>query len=234
DKMTASDEERAWAVEEGVQLHNSKTFKEIVGEDGHVTGMAIAGVLSFRFEVDGRSVIELEPDSDELIPCDTVIFAIGQRPDIGEAFGLRLNRGRIEVDDGLRTDVEGVFAAGDAVYGTASVIKAIAAGRLAAERIDQYLGGDGDIAETLAPEQHRCPYIGAVDDFAGLPREEARVLPAAERIHGFAPMDLGLDEHAAHCEASRCLQCDLRLDIAPQRFWSSFTQSGENEGGEAE
>lgn len=230
DAMTSTDEERAWALEEGVQLHNSKTFQEICGEDGRVSGMAIAGVRSFHFEADGRSVIELEPDSEEVIPCDTVIFAVGQRPDIPEDFGLALNRGRIAVDDTLRTDVDGVFAAGDAVYGTASVIKAIAAGRLAAEQVDRYLGGEGNIDEALAPEQHRCPYIGTIEDFASLPREEASVVPAAERVQSFCTMDLGLDEQGAHAEACRCLQCDLRLDIAPQRFWSSFTggEGGDN------
>ncbi len=231
DKMTASGEERAWAVQEGVKLHNSKTFKEIAGENGHVSGMAIAGVKSFHFEADGRSVIDLEPDSDELIPCDTVIFAIGQRPDITDDFGLALNRGRIAVDDSLKTSVDGVFAAGDAVYGTASVIKAVAAGRTAAEQMDKYLGGEGCIDETLAPEQHRCPYIGAVEGFAGLLREETRVLPVEERVKSFAAMDLGFDEHRACAEANRCLQCDLRLDIAPQKFWSSFAGK---EGGDAE
>lgn len=222
DAMTASEEERAWALDEGVRLYNSKTFKRIQGEDGRVTGMEIAGVKSFYFEADGRSVIELEPDSDEIIPCDTVIFAVGQRPDIGEDFGLALSRGRVAVDDDLKTSVDGVFAAGDVVYGTASVIKAVQSGRLAAMQVDRYLGGDGVIDEALAPEQYRCPYIGVVEDFSELPREEAALLPTDERIRGFQTMDLGFDEHRAHCEAGRCLQCDLRLDIAPQRFWSSF------------
>ncbi|HPY50874.1 MAG TPA: FAD-dependent oxidoreductase [Sedimentisphaerales bacterium] len=173
---------------------------------------------------EGRCYLEWhDADSDETIPCDTVIFAVGQRPDITEDFGLALSRGRIAVDDTLRTDVDGVFAAGDAVYGTASVIKAIAAGRLAAEQADRYLGGEGNIDEALAPEQHRCPYIGTIEGFSAMPREEASVVPATERVQSFCTMDLGLDEQGAHAEACRCLQCDLRLDIAPQRFWSSFT-----------
>ncbi|MCQ5187686.1 hypothetical protein NE581_11120, partial [Streptococcus parasanguinis] len=62
--------------------------------------------------------------------------------------------------------VEGIFAAGDAVYGTKSVIMAIEAGRQAASEIDIYLGGDGDITETFAPARHADPKIGKIEGFA--------------------------------------------------------------------
>lgn len=224
--MPSFEEERIWAQEEGVLLHPSASFLEILGEDGAVSGLRIAAVKSFRFEADGRSVIDLVPDSEEIIPADTIIFAVGQRPDLTDSFGLPLARGRITLTDGCKTSVEGVFAGGDAVTGTQSVIQAIAAGRLAAQQIDRYLGGDGEIEEALAPVQYRCPSIGKRVNFGTLPRRDTEVVPSEIRVAGFERMDLGFTDEAALCEAERCLQCDLRTDIAPQQFWSSFPQGG--------
>jgi len=78
---------------------------------------------------------------------NTVIAAIGQRPDIPTGFALQMGRGNtLEVDiDTLVTSREGVFAGGDVVSGPALVIDAMASGRKAAESIDKYLGGKGDI-----------------------------------------------------------------------------------------
>ena len=84
---------------------------------------------------------------------DTIIAAIGQRPEVPSQFDLAVGRGNvIQVDpDTLATSKEGVFAGGDAMRGPASVIEAIADGRQAAISIDKYLGGSGIIDEVLAP-----------------------------------------------------------------------------------
>ncbi len=158
DAMTSTPEEFEWAVEEGLVMHNSKTFLEIVGDGGKATGVRIAGVRSFSFDETGAPVFDVIEHSEEVLQADTVIFATGQRPDIGEAFGLALRRGnRIEVHDGCQTSVAGVFAAGDAVTGTDSVIRAIDGGRAAARAVDVYLGGKGDIDEVLSPAQDASP-----------------------------------------------------------------------------
>ena len=230
DKMTASEEEIVWAKEDGIVIHNSKTFNEIVSEDGKVTGLSITGVKNFYFD-NGRAVIEKEENSDEIIPADTIIFAVGQRPDVTDAFGLGLERGRIVADaKTCATSVDGIFAAGDGVTGTQSVIKAIAAAREAVMAIDKYLGGDGNIEENLAPEQIANPWIGK--DTCGLAdreRKEPTVDPVESRVCNFEPMDHGFDCAGASCEAERCLQCDLRAKLAPQKFWSDYvTQEGED------
>ncbi len=222
--MTASEEERKWAEEEGVVLHNSVTFPEIVGENGRVSGVKVLGINDFRFDETGKTILDIIPDSEEIILVDSVIFAIGQRPAIPEHFGLELSRGgRIAVKNDCETSVKGIFAAGDGVTGTASIIKAIAGARFAAAQLDIYLGGDGRIDESLAPEQYRNPCIGRQESFGGLPRRDGSVLPPEERCRSFDVMDLGMSDEDAACESNRCLQCDLRLDIAPQRFWTSFT-----------
>lgn len=226
DSMTSTFEERIWAEEEGVIVHNSKTFLEITGEDGLVTGMKLASVSGFYFDENGKSVIETVPDSEEIIEADSVIFAVGQRPGTDAGFGVEMGRGgRVAVSDDHMTSVPGVFAAGDAATGTASVIKAIAGARTAASMIDVFLGGDGDIDEHPAPLQVRDPYLGKQEGFGGLARNEAEILPPAERVLGFDAMDFGFNSEQAACEAGRCLQCDLRLDISPQRFWTDYSYS---------
>jgi NADPH-dependent glutamate synthase beta subunit-like oxidoreductase len=216
DKMTASEEEIEWAKEDGIIIHNSKTFNEIVNEDGKVTGLSVTGVKNFYFE-NGQAVIEKEENSDEVIPADTIIFAVGQRPDVTDAFGLGLERGRIVADaKSYVTTVDGIFAAGDGVTGTQSVIKAIAAAREAVSAIDIYLGGDGNIEEALSPEQNANPCIGK--DVTGLSSRE-RTMPIVDslesRVCNFEPMDHGFNCEGASSEAERCLQCDLRAKLAP-------------------
>ncbi|GAH61717.1 unnamed protein product, partial [marine sediment metagenome] len=146
--------------------------------------------------------------SEFAMSFDTIIAAIGQRPGIPGRFNLSLGRGNIiEVDpDTLATSREGVFAGGDVVSGPASVIEAIADGRQAAISIDRYLGGEGEIDETLAPpEEAVVPLEEAEEE----PRIEVSTLPVAERLKGFSQVELGLSEEMAIKEAERCLRCDL-------------------------
>ena len=221
--MTSAEEERAWAEEEGAIIHNSKAFLEITGDGKHVTGMKLASISGFCFDENGKSIASIIPGSEETIAADSVIFAIGQRPDINANFGVEINRnGWVAAPEEYLTSVDGVFAAGDAVTGTISVIKAIAGARGAAGKIDIYLGGDGIIDVMGAPVQQVRQYIGEKDGFGKLERSESNMLPPDERSRCSNVMDLGFDEDQALCEAGRCLQCDLRLDIAPQRFWTDY------------
>ena len=146
-----------------------------------------------------------------------------------EEAGLALGRANSIVvkENSLATETEGVFAAGDVVYGTKSVILAIASGRDAAVEIDKYLGGDGDISETLAPEQHADPKIGKIEGFGYLGRTKTQVTPAAERQDNFSEVDHGICDADICGEASRCLQCDLRLQIHPSRLWTEYSNQKE-------
>ena len=107
------------------------------------------------------------------------------------------------------------------------MIQAIASGRDAAIEIDRYLGGDGDISETLAPEQHADPHIGCVEGFGYKERKASGVLPAEERKDNFDMVDHGICDSDICGEASRCLQCDLRLKIHPSRLWTEYSNQKE-------
>ena len=107
-------------------------------------------------------------------------------------------------------------------YGTKSVVTAVQAGREAASEIDQFLGGDGDLTEKLAPVEKVNPAIGLQEGFGDAARAQTKIAAAEERMHTFNPVDFGLCDGDACGEASRCLQCDLRLQINNPRTWKDF------------
>lgn len=231
--MTADEEEIIQAEEEGILIHTRQTFEAITGEE-YVTGVDFMNVESFSFDENRRAIIKKEEGSMHHITADTVIFATGQKPEISEREGLELGRANsIAVKDITKdktTSITGIFAAGDCIYGTKSVIMAIESGREVASQIDVYLGGDGDISESLAPTQQADPYIGIYPGFAELPRKEARVDPACMRQDNFRVFDHGLCQSDACEEAERCLQCDLRLQISSPRTWGDFHDISDGKG----
>jgi hypothetical protein len=115
-----------------------------------------------------------------------------------------------------------VFAAGDAVTGTSSVIQAIASGRTAAVIIDRFLEGDGRIDEKLAPVSEPKKYFGPAEGFTAMNRKEETCVPPEERLLSFCRVVNDMDEETAEYESNRCLQCDTRLNIASVKFWSNY------------
>jgi NADPH-dependent glutamate synthase beta subunit-like oxidoreductase len=224
DEMLASPEEIEQGKQEGILIHNSHNFSKILGDNGKVTGVECQDVESFRFDESGTLCIDCIQDSEHVIEADTVIFAIGQRPEIPEEFNLNTGRGNtIDVNqETMSTSRQGVFAAGDAVSGTASVIEAIASGRKAASEIDKYLGGNGIIDETLADIIEPDPRVGRKGNFAYQERCATELVPVEQRLEGFEGMDKGYDECSAVEESSYCLQCDLRLRISRSKFWADY------------
>jgi NADPH-dependent glutamate synthase beta subunit-like oxidoreductase/Pyruvate/2-oxoacid:ferredoxin oxidoreductase delta subunit/ferredoxin len=225
EKMPASLDEIEQGQEEGIIIHPSHSFVKIVGDQGHVTGVECLAVESFELTADRQVQIKVTEGSEHILPADTVIFAVGQRPENVDKFGLAINRGNtLQADpDTLATSREGVFAAGDVVTGTDSVIAAIAAGRKSAIAIDKFLGGDGNIAEQLAPVEKPAAWIGRQENFAYQHRCEGACAAAEERINSFSGVDHGYAETAALKEAERCCQCDLRLNVTVPKFWSEYS-----------
>ena len=222
--MLADDEEIAESEQEGIVIYNDKSTLAIEGTNDGPTGVRHIDVKKFSFDSDGRLNIEPEEGSERITEADTVIFAAGQAPEISGEFGVQLERGnRISADgNSLATSMEGVFAAGDAIYGTKSVIEAAASGRKAAESIDKYLGGDGKIDEVLVDRDRPNPNIGKKEGFANEKREEPTIMDTAERKDCFRQVNPGLTEEQSKTEAARCLQCDLRVDLKKVRFWADY------------
>jgi hypothetical protein len=171
-------------------------------------------VESFEFDEEGQARIRLKKGSEQMLQADMVIFAIGQRPEIPARFGLTTGRGKtLEVDaHTLSVGREGVFAAGDVLVGTSSVIGAIASGRKAAASIDLYLGGLGIIDEVWAPPE-QVPEVSPARKSLGqaegdTERPRMPLLPVEQALAGFEKVELGLTEEQAQLETTRCLKCD--------------------------
>ena len=104
--------------------------------------------------------------------------------------------------------MKGVFAGGDVVTGPASIIGAIAYGRKAAEVMDRYLGGSGEINETLADPEDEVALSELVMQVQ--PRNELPQLKVWERVNNFDQVEGPLTDSQIKAETNRCLNCDAR------------------------
>lgn len=228
--MLADEEEIVQAQEEGIEIMPGRTFEAICGETA-VTGVRFCLVKSFTFDENRRAIIEKEEDSAYEVAADTVIFAVGQRTDLPLDAGLERGKGNCVAADqtALTTSVPGIFACGDAIYGTKTVIQAVESGREAASAVDRYLGGDGDISEVLAPIEPLSPEIGKVEGFAYQKRAVEDFLAPEDREDSFTPISKGICDTSLCGEAARCLQCDLRFTITGSRLWSDYQADNSKE-----
>ena len=202
-QMTSSPDEIEEGTQEGVILHAAHSFLRITGED-KVTGVELKKVKRFYFDENHKAVLDLEEGSEHVIEVDNVIFAVGQKPSGTDNMNLDLTHGPYIAANNAHTSMEGVFASGDVVTGTRSVIQAIVGGREAAEQMDIYLGGNGDISEQLVERTTPNPCIGQVEGFADLARVNPDMISLEERCVGFTPVEKPLT-----CDQAKCEQDDV-------------------------
>ena len=221
EKMPSHPWEVQAALDEGIVIHNDRTFERVLAdENGRASGVECMNVASFNFDDAGRLNVEKVAGSNHVIPCDTVIFSVGQRA--GLAFipddaGVGLTeRKTIAINPNTFAATRpGVFAAGDSVSGTAFVIEAVASGHEAAESIVRYLQG-----ENLEPARKpKLPVVKlsrqeitdrmARGEIKVQPRIPLPELPVEQRIGNFAEVEGGYDDESAQREAARCLACGI-------------------------
>ncbi len=228
DQILADQDDQEEGAEEGICLLPGRSFEAIETADGQVTGLRVHTVLSSTYDRATGKVTEVaEPDSQTVIPCDSIVFATGQNTGLLEYddFGIRLNKRGFPEVDGFATSEDGIFAAGDAITGISFVIKAIEQGRQAAQVMDTYLGGDGQIEETLC-EREPDPEIGKSADFAVRPKEKQHLRDAEERKHDFKDVYCTFTCSQAGNESGRCLQCDLRTMMGKVKPWTEYNLKG--------
>ncbi len=209
EEMPAHAWEIARAEEEGVVIHNGWGPVEVLGESA-AAGLKFQKCTSV-FDGEGNFAPEFDAETTEKADASSIILAVGQTADLdfleGE-IGINTDKGRIGVSETQVTGDAAVFAGGDAVSGPDSIIGAIAQGRSAAEAMDAYLGGDGNIQEVLATPENEItlpPFFMEVK-----PRNEMGILKSWERLEGFDQVEKGLTDEAIAAEAGRCLNCDAR------------------------
>lgn len=206
DDMTALDTEIESAVMEGIELLTLKAPRSIeVNEEGDVSALIVQPQMAGPYDKAGRPAPIDAKKEPERIPCDVVLIAVGQ--DIVSApfeeFGMEAVRGVFKC--GLDTAVEhmpGVFVGGDCATGPATAIRAIAAGKIAAHNIDEYLGyhhkPDCEAQVPIPRENNRVP----------TGRANITERPAYIRKHDFEHVEIPYTYEEAMQEAGRCLRCD--------------------------
>ena len=169
-------------------------------------------------DASGRRRPVPEPGSDYTLECGTVIAAIGQAVErsLAEREGLRVTGWGIAADERtLATNLPGVFAGGDAVLGADLAVRAVAAGRIAATSIHQYLSGQPVTGEPAAAaialqpldDGERAAIFRAIESAARVRMPE---IPMDRRLATFDEVERGLPDAYAAREAHRCLTCGCR------------------------
>lgn len=204
--MTALPEEVEGALEEGCELMElSSPVRIEADENGNAVALWVKPQIIGRMDEWGRARPSDSSKPEVRVACDIVIVAIGQGIESRhfEEAGMPVKRGNITaMDDGEIINIPGVFAGGDCVTGPATVIRAIAAGKVAAANIDEYLGYnhlisvDIDIPAASHADKPACGRVNLTN------------VPADERKCNFDHIECGMTLEEAEQESSRCLRCD--------------------------
>lgn len=207
DRMPAQDMEIEQAGEEGVIIHPSLGVAKILTEEDKVTGLETVRCVSV-IDSEGRFAPEFAKDPAPIIKADTVIIAIGQKPDENDFTELdKAPLGTINVEETtLETNIQGVFAGGDVVSGPADVISAVAAGKQAAISIELYLAGM-DLKESRPAPLQRIEEVPK----DGVETEARQAMPVLEpeKRKKLAEVELGYEDQMAMKESQRCLHCGV-------------------------
>ena len=215
--MPASNEVHE-AIEEGVTaIFQAGPTRVITDAKGNVTGVEFIRMALGEPDASGRRRPEPAPGTEFTIPCDRVLLAIGQGPELdwigpGSQGPKATKNRRLQADAvTFETGRAGVFASGDVRVGAATVVQAIAEGRRSAYAVDAYLKGH-DLAgiktrQTLAEPQPEflsiVPFTAEVKE----PRYRMTALEAAERKTSYIEYEIPYSVEEVVAESSRCLQC---------------------------
>lgn len=196
------------AEHEGIDVDNGWGPKEVVGENGIVTGLKVRRCISV-FDENGRFNPAFS-DEEKVIPCDSVILAIGQQADLSylnSGDGVQVTpRGILKIDENLMTTAPGVFAGGDVAFGPRILVEAVANGHKSARSIHLFLSGKTE--KNVRSRFRILPNWKMPARYLSIPRQKMPMLAANRRI-GIAEVELGFDEEQGRAEGTRCLQCQV-------------------------
>ena len=208
------------AIEEGVTaIFQAGPVRVLTDEQtGKVTGVEFIRMQLGEPDASGRRRPQPAPGTEFTIPCDRVLLAIGQGPELdwiespGNAGLEKTKQWRLRADAvTFETGRPGVFGTGDVRIGAATVVQAVAEGRRAAYAVDAYLKGNDLSAirtrQTLAEPQPEflsiVPFTGEIKE----PRYRMRALEAEERNRSYIEYEIPYTREEVVAESTRCLQC---------------------------
>ena len=208
DEMPAWEDEVHAALEEGIEVHNGWGPKRILNEGGAVTGIEFKRCTRV-FDENKRFAPQYDEEDCSNIKCDTVLVAIGQRPDPSwtEGSDVPLHpRGYVLADKRtFATERPGLFAGGEVYTGPSIVVQAVANGHEAAISIDRYLRGE-DLLEGRPERPTGENWNGIPEYVKEAPRATMPEL-ASDKRQAFDEVELGFTEEQARKEAERCVAC---------------------------
>jgi NADH-quinone oxidoreductase subunit F len=210
-EMPAIREEVEGAKEEGIRFHFLVTPVAVLGDET-VAGVRLQRQSLGDFDRSGRRRPVPIPGSEFDRPCDILVPAIGQVTWVDdESLGTH-RKATFEVGKAFELDdVPGVFAAGDAVTGPATVVQAVAHGNQVALTVDAWLTTGKMGGVYYRPKRHDIPQLFNLDDYANARRPAPRMLSPEERLgrHEFSEIEAEYDARTIEEECKRCLRCDL-------------------------
>jgi formate dehydrogenase beta subunit len=218
-EMPAESYEVDDAEEENVRFEFLVNPTRLVTENNKITGVEVIKMALGEPDESGRRRPQPVEGSEYVIPCDMVIPAIGQDPDLsylGDAdYGIQQTRWNSIVTHGgtMMTDNEGVFAGGDCEYGAMTVVLAVGHGKRAASVMHRYLTDGQAVLDDEEALEDIVNRLGVFDDneqvpvLGGLHREHQPKIDGAERATNYEEIELAMPESQAVVEADRCLRC---------------------------
>ena len=213
EKMPASNEEIEEALEEGIELNCGWGPKEVLEENGHVSGVVFKKCTRV-FDAQGRFSPEYDENDTVTIPCRHVIFSVGQAIDWGHMLDnlhveLRPNGGALANKLTYQTSEPDIFVGGDVYTGPKFAIDAIAAGREGAISLHRYVHEHC----TLTIGRNRRDFIELdkenikVETYDSSSRQIPPKADIKEQAKTFRDLSQSLTEEQVKKETSRCLSC---------------------------
>jgi formate dehydrogenase (NADP+) beta subunit len=218
EEIPADPEEIDEAEREGIRIVYRRGPHRFVG-DAKLTGLETIAVTSV-FDAEGRFSPTFAPGTEEVLPADTVILAVGQGADVDFLDGVALERNRmggLQIDfESLRSSDPRIWAGGDVAHGPRNLIDAIADGRRAAASINNVLTGSPPTAISHEVRvELRTGFRRLDSDYDAIPRQVIPATPTERRV-GFGEVETGYDEHQARLEGLRCLRCFDNIMLSPE------------------
>jgi len=217
-EMPAYKEEVEAALDEGIEIRFLTAPIKVLSQNGKLIGIECQKMELGEMDKSGRRAPVPIKGSEFKIELDTLISAIGEKPDISYLKkGSKIetsDKNTIVIDqETFATNREGVFAGGDVVTGPNNVIDAIAAGKIATESIDKYVRGESLAREykVTRPSVYVAPVELTEKEMAETKRPLMPSLYPKERTKNFKEIEKGYTRKMAIKEARRCLRCDLKV-----------------------
>ncbi len=218
EEMKASAWEKEDAMHEDVEILNFLVPKEFLHNNNQLTGVVFEKVRAV-YEGGKRRLV---PCGDEplVIGCDEVIIAIGQEnsfPWIEEKTGIKFDEWGMPAVDKItyQSSNEKVFFGGDAAFGPANIITAVAHGHQAAISIHRY-------CQNLSLDERPAPNVTCISQKMGIHEwsydndispDARHAVPHVDKVVSLrdkqVEVELGFDRELGYTEAMRCLNCDV-------------------------